>query len=238
MTSGSLKRAASQNGVAPTSSGAKLKSFDERRVGVQVLSGAFGVGAVGEQRAHHAASRRMMAAWSAVNPAAAAFGSAPRSSRNSTSSPKPECAASTVGADAPRIRVVHVRAGRHQQRRRRQVADARRKQQRRIAAVRNHLVVVRARRAAARPSSGSTPPSGACTSAPCASSTLTTSGCFCATAHISAVWPRAAARVHVGALRRAAARRRRHCPIARRPSAASRRAAAPGSDSRRPAAAA
>ena len=38
---GSLKRAASQNGVAPTSSGAKLKSFDERRVGVQVRSGAF-----------------------------------------------------------------------------------------------------------------------------------------------------------------------------------------------------
>ena len=32
----------------------------------------------------------------------------------------------------------------------------------------------------------------ACTSAPCASSTLTTSGCFCATAHMSAVWPRVA----------------------------------------------
>ena len=38
----------------------------------------------------------MMAAWSAVKPAAAAFGSAPRSSRNSTSSPNPECAAITA----------------------------------------------------------------------------------------------------------------------------------------------
>jgi hypothetical protein len=41
MTAGSPKRAASQHGVAPTSSGAKWKSFEERRVGVQVRSRAF-----------------------------------------------------------------------------------------------------------------------------------------------------------------------------------------------------
>ena len=48
-----LKRAASQNGVAPTSSGAKLKSLDERRVGVQVSSGAFGSAPWASERAHH-----------------------------------------------------------------------------------------------------------------------------------------------------------------------------------------
>ena len=77
MTPGSLKRAASQNGVAPTSSGLKLKSCDERRVGVQVRSGAFGSAPWARSALTICSSRRMIAACSAVKPAAAAFGSAP-----------------------------------------------------------------------------------------------------------------------------------------------------------------
>ena len=64
------------------------------------------------------------------------------------------------GADAPRIGVVHVRAGSDQELRRSEIADARRKHQRRLAAVRDLAVVLQASRAAARPSPGSRPRSG------------------------------------------------------------------------------
>ena len=84
---GSLKRAASQNGVAPTNSGAKLKSSDDRRVGVHVCSGAFGSAPWASRALTIFSSRRMMASCSAVKPGAAAFGSAPFSSKNSSSSP-------------------------------------------------------------------------------------------------------------------------------------------------------
>ena len=72
-----MNRAASQNGVAPTSSGAKLKSSDERRVGVQVWSGAFASAPCASSAATIRSSRRMMASCRAVKPALAAFGSAP-----------------------------------------------------------------------------------------------------------------------------------------------------------------
>ena len=86
MTAGSLNRAASQNGVAPTSSGAKWKSSDERRVGVHVRSGALASAWWASRAPTIFSSRRMIAACSAEKPAAAAFGSAPFSSSNSTSS--------------------------------------------------------------------------------------------------------------------------------------------------------
>ena len=131
-----------------------------------------------------------MAQCSAVNPGLSLFGSAPFSSRYRAIVAVTREGRQRGGADAPRIVVVHVGAGLDEQPRRR---AHRRRGPRTSAPYRRRAEssgCIREDRAAAPPSSA---PSSRCARARrrrAARSSLTTSACFCATAHISAVWPR------------------------------------------------
>ena len=179
----------------------------------------------------------MIAACSAVKPAAAAFGSAPCRAGTRPDRRNPECAASTV-ALTPQASASFTLAPAATS----SFADARSPTRAaNISAVSPPCGI--ARLYSGMPCGGTAitwlqTSERAWTSAPCASSTFTTSGCFCATAHISAVWPRAPRAFTFGALGEQLFDDVGIARAGRRPSAASRRAGARRSDSRRPAAAA
>ena len=95
--------------------------------GVQVRSGAFGSAPCARSALTIFSSRRMIAACSAVKPAAAAFGSAPLLEQELDQVAEAGVRGQRRGADAPGIGIVHVGAGGHEQLRRRR--DRRRARQ-------------------------------------------------------------------------------------------------------------
>ena len=149
MMAGAVARAASQNGVAPTSSGLKFQSRDERRVGVQFETGAFGSAPCASSAADHflvAAHDRRVQRGEARRRRRS--GRRPCRAGTRRGPAKPACAASAVALTPQASASFDVRAGRDEQLRRCEIADARREHQRRVAAVRNRPVVFEAGRAA------------------------------------------------------------------------------------------
>ena len=141
MTSGWVNRAASQNGVAPTSAGWKCQSSDARRVGGPGGQASVRVGPVGEKHAdkvHVAAHDRDVESG---EPGLRGAGVRALVQQERYEIPETGSRGEGRGAHSPGVGVVHIRTRVHEDPGRGEITHPGREHQRRVSSVGDGLLV-------------------------------------------------------------------------------------------------